>query len=363
MKNKNKYAHGFLFAALSALAVLTLSGASASSTDVATQHAAADSAPRKIVVANRGDGTITVINARTSQRIRDVALPAAANPSEPMYVVNTVASGRNLVWVGDRANNRVVAFDANSFEVVRILPTGAGVFHMWADSIGRQLWVVNDIDNSVTVIDVLKLRVANTFKMPADLVAAGAKPHDVVLDTFGRTAYVTLVGTALTADVVVQLDTYSGRELRRMPVGKDPHVSYNSRTRQIFSPNQGTNNVFVLDANDLSVDDIIAIPGAHGAITTLDARRFYTTNISGGGVNAVYAIDTRTGALSTQPVSTKFAAPHNLAVTPGGRRLYVTHSGATSDRVSVIEVMSDGQLRTVSDVQVGLNPFGLAFVR
>ena len=57
---------------------------------------------------------------------------------------------------------------------------GDGVFHMWSDPHDRQLWVNNDIDKTATVIDPVSLNVIATVPMPADLVADGYKPHDVV---------------------------------------------------------------------------------------------------------------------------------------------------------------------------------------
>ena len=327
-----------------------------------TQQGESERSAGKIVVANRAAGTISVIDAERARLIRNIALPAASRPPEPMYVVNTTSFGGDRIWVGDRANNRVVVFDSDSFDVVDNIPTGAGVFHMWADPHGRQLWVVNDVDRTATVVDIRTMSVAATVHMPADLVAAGARPHDVVLDEHGRSAYVTVTGSGLSSDMIVRFDTSSFRERARAAVGRDPHVSYNRKTDQIFSPNQLTNNVYVLDGDDLSVADVIAIPAAHGAATSHNAHWFFATNISGGGTNAVYAIDTRTRSIAAV-ASTAFPTPHNLALTPNGKMLYVTHSGATNDRVSVMEVDSHGQMRLVGDIVTGANPFGLAYVR
>ena len=96
-----------------------------------------------IVVANRGSGDISVIDARRGELLMNVPLPQddGDNFPEPMYVVYTRPGDR--VFVGDRANNRVVVFDADDFSVVGTVPTGAGVFHMWADPRGKQLWVNN----------------------------------------------------------------------------------------------------------------------------------------------------------------------------------------------------------------------------
>ena len=154
--------------------------------------------PGTVVVANRAGASLTLIDAGT-----DVAttlpLPAGAGgtAAEPMYVVFSA----NTVFVGDRANNRVLAIDPTDWSIVGAVPAGAGVFHMWADPTGRQLWVNNDVDNTMTVIDPATLAVLATVDLPADLVAAGGKPHDVILDR--RSAYVTVVGLAGSDDAVI----------------------------------------------------------------------------------------------------------------------------------------------------------------
>ncbi len=314
----------------------------------------------KIVVANRGSGTISVIDAEDDSLIATVLLPAGDHPPEPMYVVNTPYGNR--VWVGDRANNRVVAFDGRTLAVVKTLPAGAGIWHMWADAFGARLWVVNDIDNTVTVIDALRMEVVATVPMPADLVARGARPHDVVLDPLGLFAYVSFVAVDPAFDVIVQFDAYTYGEVNRAVVGKDPHLSFNWRTWEVYSPCQGSNSVFVLDGLTLEATDLIEVPGAHGAITSLDGGRFYTTNLPGAGADAVFAIDTRRNEIIGEPADTAFSVPHNLALTPSGQKLFVTHSGA-NDKVSIFRIGRRGKLELLGVVTVGINPFGLAYVR
>ena len=89
----------------------------------------------KVVVANRASGTISVIDTATDTVVGIYMLPGTNTP-EPMYVVYTNVGKR--VFVGDRANNQVVVFDADDFSVEATIPAGAGVFHMWADTHGRQ---------------------------------------------------------------------------------------------------------------------------------------------------------------------------------------------------------------------------------
>jgi len=311
-----------------------------------------------IVVANRASGTISIIDAGSDQVTDTVSLPTDGNPPEPMYVVHTPA--HNRVWVGDRANNRVVAFNGKDYSVAGSVPTGAGVFHMWADKAGKQLWVVNDIDKTVTVIDPRILEVIATVPMPADLVATVAKPHDVIVHPLGTSAYVTFLDTPdPDSDAVVQFDTQTFTEINRQAVGEDPHVTYNNKVGELYLPCQGSNAVFVLDAGTLELVDVISVDGAHGAITSKNNRRLYTTNLPNLGVDAVISVDTRTNTVLDME-DTNFTVPHNVALTPNGKKLYVTHSGAASKMVSVFDVENDGTLDLRAQITVEFNPFGLS---
>lgn len=50
-------------------------------------------------------------------------------------------------------------------------------------------------------------------------------------------------------------------------------------------------------------------------------------------------------------------------LTPNGRKLYITHSGRTADKVMVYERVGKNQLpKLLGEVTDGLNPFGLDYV-
>ena len=313
----------------------------------------------KVVVANRAGGSIAVIDTMTDMVVGTYDLPGD-NPAEPMYV--TYSHFGNHVFVGDRANDQVVVFDADDFSVEGAVPAGEGVFHMWADSRGRQLWVNNDIDNTATVIDPRTLEVIATVPMPADLVADGGKPHDVILDRAGRFAYVTMLGFAGDHDYVVQFSTRTFEEVNRAEVGKDPHLSLANRNRFLYVPAQNSNKVSVLNRFTLDRVTEIVVPGAHGAGMRVDGRVFYTTNLLGGGTDGLVAIDTRDMQV-LGAANTPYPVPHNIALTTAGEKLYLTHSGGTSDKVSIYSASLDEPVPALlGEVTVGLNPFGIAFV-
>jgi DNA-binding beta-propeller fold protein YncE len=312
----------------------------------------------RIAVANRGSASITVVDTRTDTPWT-VAMPAGERTSEPMYIVYSPV--RNRVFVGDRANSRVVVFRAQDFSVETTVPAGNGVFHMWSAHPWRQLWVVNDLDRTVTVIDTWSLTVITTIAMPADLVALGGMPHDVILDPVAPAAWVTMLAFPGAEDYVVKYDTTSFREQGRQKVGKDPHISLTWRNRFLYVPCQRSNGVYVLNRRTLALRTVIEVPGAHGAGMTVAGETFYTTNFASTGTKALSAIDTRTNTVKGA-TDTPFAGPHNIAVTPDGGKIYVTHSGMNS-QVSVYEVSERvAAARLLHTITVGQNPFGVEFL-
>lgn len=314
----------------------------------------------EVVVANRGSGSISVIDTQTDQLVDTIPLPDGDNPPEPMYVV--FSKKGNFVFVGDRANDRVVAFDAADYSVAGTVDTGAGVFHMWADDRDQFLWVNNDIDNTSTVIDPVSLEVITTVDMPADLLAKGYKPHDVILDPKGRFAYVTLLGGTDPNDYLVQFSTDTFMEVNRAAVGKDPHVSLTQNNDLIYVPAQNSNVVGIFNRETLEFVDEISVPGAHGAGMAPYGQVFYTTNLPGGGTDGLFAIDTKTNTV-IDSADTPYPVPHNIVVTKNNKKLFLTHSGGTANKVTIYAVSVDDPIPTlIGAVTVGLNPFGLAYV-
>ena len=311
-----------------------------------------------IVVANRNSGSISVIDTRTDEVTGTYPLP---NSGEPMYVVSV--DRMHKVFVGDRANNQVVVFNSNNYSIETTIPVGQGVFHMWADPQGRQLWVNNDVDKTTSVINLHSMSVIATIPTPPDLVSMGGIPHDVILGPFGRLAYVTVVGVAGNSDYVVQYSTHTFEETRRAAVGKDAHVSLTARSRYLYVPCQNSDAIYVLNRFSMNQVEVISVPGAHGVNITTNGKYLYTTNLPGGGSDGLIAIKTR-GNNVIGSTNTQYAVPHNIALTPNSKKLYLTHSGGTSDKVTVYRISNHNPVpEFLKEITVELNPFGLAYAR
>ncbi len=308
----------------------------------------------KVIVANRGSGSVSVIDTKTDMVYETVELPDNA---EPMYVIPQNFSNR--VFVGDRANNRLVVLNNHDFSIETTVDVGQGVFHMWADYFGKQLWVVNDVDKTLSVINTHSLSTIATLPIPADLAAKNGFPHDVIVSPAGFLAYVTILGVDGENDYVVQYYTPTFTEIGRTAVGKDAHLSMQFFDDNLFVPCQGANAVYVIDRFSMKVVKIIDVPGAHGAGMPLFGGIFYTSNLPGGGENGIYGINIFSQEI-VGSVDTPFPVPHNFSVNSRGSKLYLTHSGASSNKVSVYKTSRHKVPEFVTDITVGLNPFGIS---
>ena len=354
---------------LELIAVLSLAAPAAESVPVpaplptAVSTAGQQSFPNRLgrmAIANRADGTVSIVDSNTDTVQTTFGLPAAANPDETMYCVFAPRSRR--LFVGDRGNDRVVGFDAETFAVLGEAATGAGVFHMWMTTDESQMWVVNDVDLSMTVFDPLTFATLATIPIPQDLSDDGGKPHDVVIAGGGDTVFLSIIGLSDGTDAIVAYDTDSFLETGRIDVGgTSPHMVASRANGQLYVTVQGGNAVEIYDSSSLAFLSLISVPNAHGIGFGFRERWLYAVNIADGGPDAIYTIDTSTDTLvSPIGVDTSTATPHNVAVTPNGRKLYLTHSDGTGTKVSVFSLgPPDGVPAFLQQIDVGTNPYGI----
>lgn len=315
-------------------------------------------AAQQFVTANRGSGDITVFD-REGLVLQTVALPSGMATPEPMYVVQV----GDEVLVGDRGNDRIVRFDRTTYAVNGVVPAGAGVFHMWANF--GQLWVNNDVDLTVSVIDTATWAPLATVPIPMDLAAMGYRPHDVFVGN--RSAYVSLLGGSGNYDWVVQFDRTTFQETARIQVGKDPHLWLDVWSDSLMVATQEGNGVQVFDRGSLRIKGRLAQSGAHGLFVPDGTRTLLIADITSNGAMGLYAnsIDTMGRVIATDSEDVPAPRPHNIAASRFGQRIFVTHAGATSTTVSIYELGGSSEapvLTFLRAVTSGVHPFGLAVI-
>lgn len=323
----------------------------------AIEAAPSPSPAERIVVANRNSGNLSIIDPALDAVIATVPFPGTPDPAEPLYFAYSLPDDR--LFAGDRRNEVVVVFDAADFSVDGEIPVGEGQFHMWIDPAATLLWVNNETDGTATLIDPATLAVLDTVPMPADLVAGGWGPHDVVLSPAADRAYVTMVRSAGPRDFLLVFDTASRQVLHRIKVGTDAHVALHPGNNHVYVPTL-SGHVMVFEATSFVQLEHIRVPGAHGALLSGSGEYFYATNPQGGAPPRITTIDTGTLKLSGNPVDSPFLVPHNMALTGDDSKLYVTHSGGAGTKVSVFDISPvDGRPILLTSITAGSNPFGI----
>jgi YVTN family beta-propeller protein len=297
-----------------------------------------------VVIANRAAGSISFINANTDQVTNTLSIPN----SEPMYIVYVAVKDR--LYVGDRTGKKVHVINPKTKMVETSINVGNGVFHMWAS--GLQLWVNNDIDNTISVINLNTNTVMQTINI--DL-----KPHDVFINSTGTKAYVSVFNTNSTMpDKVYMYNTSNFTKTAEANVGKDPHLYHLSSTNRLYVPCQ-SGEVFTLNGDNLNLISNNAFEGAHGIYAAPNQSTIFVTNISGA---KLYSINAANSTLNGTAVNTLAATPHNIVVNDSGNKMFVTHSGATANKVTTYNV--NGTTITAGiTITAGTNPFGLAYYK
>lgn len=297
-----------------------------------------------VAIANRASGSVSYIDAETDQVIETMSIA----DSEPMYVVYVPAKDR--LYVGDRANNAVYQIDPDTKEIEQTYPVGAGVFHMWADGMGNQLWVNNDIDNTISIIDLNEETVINTISL-------AVQPHDVFLTESGDRAYVSIFSNSKAPDSIYAYSTLSFAKIGARAVGRDPHLFHIPASNKLYVACL-SDELYVLNGTDLNVLSITELENAHGLFPSPDRDALYLTNILGA---QLFSVNTATDAIVFGPLDTTIEIPHNVVVNEAGTKLYVTHSGMTANTVTVYAIAPDESLSLLETVTVENNPFGLAY--
>ncbi|MDQ8143367.1 YncE family protein [Chryseobacterium sp. CFS15] len=299
----------------------------------------------KVVVANRGGGSVSFIDAVTNQ-VSNVAISG----SEPMYVVYVPA--KDKIFVGDRAGKKIHIINPQTKAVESSINVGNGVFHMWADGLGKQLWVSNDIDNTISVIDLNTNTVVKTINV-------GMKPHDVFVTKDATKAYVSVFNAdAAMPDKVYMYSTSDYSKTGEANVGKDPHLYHLSTSNKLFVACQ-SGQVYALNGSNLSLISNNAFTGAHGIFPSPDLNTVFVTNITG---QQLYSINATTGMQNGMPLMALNATPHNIVVNEDGKKMYVTHSGGAATAVSTYTI-NGTTLTAGTTITAGTNPFGLAYYK
>ncbi|MFF8919579.1 YncE family protein [Streptomyces sp. NPDC015032] len=231
---------------------------------------------RVAVVTNSTTDHLVVIDVRRGRKITEI---------------NGYVSPRNILFapdgktftVSDSTLGVVDRISLRSFQVVKRLPLGAGVFGTAQSTDGRWLYANNEAAGTVTVVDQADSR--------ADAVLTGfAEPRQgVKLAPAGDKLYV----TNYKGDRITVVDVETRKTLRQIEGFKEVRgLSISRDGTRLYAANSGTDTVSVVDtASGATLKRIAVGKKPYGAALSPDGKVLFSGNLEDNSLTAVNPAD------------------------------------------------------------------------
>jgi YVTN family beta-propeller protein len=293
---------------------------------------------QRVFVANAGDNSLSVLDARTGAVLRTVpvgAVPAAVAVDEPTHRVFVAEAGANSVRV----------LDAHTAVTLRTVPVGAAPTALAVDVPTARVFVANSGNNSVSLLDAHSGALLRTVR-----VGTGPQggPRAVAVAARAGRAFVA------SGDSLLLLDAGSGAVLRSVPTGigtlagNPVAIAVDERLSRVFVANESLpdadspwdNSLVLLNARTGDVLGNLPLDAPPVAVA-VDARteRVYLAAVGprrsgrASDPGSVSVLDARTGAV--RRTITLGRSPRAIALDTRTERAFVVSGG--SNTVAILD--------------------------
>ena len=282
-----------------------------------------------LLVANKGDCTLAIINPATGERLAAVPedgvtgheVVAAADGLEafvPIY-------GNSGVGKPGTDGSLIRAIDLKTRSVIGTLDFGHGVRPHCA-VIGPKnhlLYVTTELENSISVID------PKTFKRIGTIPTGQPESHMLAISSDGKTGYTANVGPGTVS--VLDLEKNVVRKI--IPISKTTQrIAISPDDKWGFTADQTQPQLAVIDTAKNAVAQWIELPGVgYGTAVTPDGRWLV---VAMSGISQVGIVDLQTRKIAHLLAVPK--TPQEVLIRPDGAVAYVSCSA--SGLVTVIDL-------------------------
>jgi YVTN family beta-propeller protein len=325
-----------------------------------SMHGPGDEDGGRLLVVNKGESTLSVIDVRDGREIARIPTghaphEVAVSPDGRLAVVTNYGTGPqpgSTLTVIDLARLEAAAtIDLDG----QLRPHGIAWFQD-----GRRVAVTTEGSGTLTIVDVAGARVEAA-------IATGANvSHEVALTPDGRRAFVANIGSGS----VTVIDVEAGTVLRSIATGQGAEgVAVSPDGSEVWVSNRAENTVTVIDARSLDVlatlesaDFPIRVVFNHAGdrvlVTNARSAELRVFDASARTVVATIAIRAPVAADRDQVIAFEGSAvPIGVLADPDGRHVYVAASSA--DAIAVVDLERGAVVRLIP---VGREPDGLAWV-
>ncbi|HEX2166963.1 MAG TPA: beta-propeller fold lactonase family protein [Longimicrobiales bacterium] len=222
---------------------------------------------------------------------------------------------------------------------------------------GNLLYVCNQDDASVSIIDMATNTVVRTVDLQALGFSANAKPHHVAVEPDGSFWYVTLIGDGR----IVKLDS-SDRMVGQVPFETPGMLALHPTEDLLFVGRSMTavnppQRIGILQRSDMILNELpVFFPRPHAIALEPRSSTLYTASLAVNQMAAIKPLDEVVELIDVP------GPPHALmqfAVSPDGRTLVV--SAELSHQVIVFDITDPMAPRLTDEIDVGPQPFDPIF--
>jgi YVTN family beta-propeller protein len=157
-------------------------------------------------------GRVAVVDVATHKIVRTVDMPQRHTHMGPQDI--KLAPDGSAYYVADCDANGVWVLDAGAAKVVRFIPTGSCAHGLYLSRDGKQLYVTNRAEGSVSVLDAYTGDPITKWHIPG-----GGSPDMGNLTADGTQLWL----SGRYSNMVYVLSTADGALLKKIPVGAGPH--------------------------------------------------------------------------------------------------------------------------------------------
>lgn len=318
------------------------------------QEIVADSSPSQVFVVNTQDASVSLVELASMKEVRRI--PVGPRP----YGVVVSRDGRRLA-VGVEDEEKVKFYDTNEFKLLGETRIGK-MFndHIVLSADGRHVLVANFYSDDVVAIDLETMKEAYRIK-------GASAPHVIKYGPLRKNAYVTckkITGIAI-------VDPQNQKLVKFHQTNVNPRsLTFSPDEVKVYFGSFWVDGFFEMDSESGKVTRLFALqpPSSNAApqeVTYHGVEMVFSGIVlaANEGRSYVDAVDVRSGGhldRLTEGVAKPCCVERIPGNAAGAVRVLVSNIGDGS--LQLVEVSTEGKLRSIAKAQVGKAPKRVAFM-
>lgn len=284
---------------------------------------------------------------------RGIGLHITPGPQRPtiqnVYVANTEAGSLDVFDIDVDTGVLTSAGPA--------VAAGSAPSRVLVDPFGKFAFVSSESESTVRTFEISG---SSLIELGSALAVPG-NPGAMAIDPAGRTLYVTSLAADIVSSYSIDRSTGALSSVGTVPTGNDPvSVVVDPTGRFLFTANEGSGSIaaYRIDEGDFTGFASGATLGSASGLAVSPSGLVLFASRALSDQVVPLSIDPESGNLTAQSSAGAAGSPENLVVSPSGNRLYAALSG--SGDLSRYSIGDSGKLTKLGQVDSGLGTLDLA---